>query len=149
MVIMRKRNDVDDDGEVRDGESVRCPMYLMDSQRQVVARFAFDADAHRPHHAELTDELRKLRAKTRAEYLAGLQDAWRTPHGDAAEPDNSSPAAVMRRHLAEPDEPDADVQARRDAIWNDYKTRLGNAWKTDPRAASAIEQQGERWRGGR
>jgi len=64
-----------------------------------------------------------------------------------AEPDMSSSAETMRRHLRT--EPDENAQARRDAAWAQYRDRLGNAWKTNPSAATAIERQGERWRGGR
>ena len=53
----------------------------------------------------------------------------------------------MRRHLRT--EPDDNAQGRRDAAWAAYRDRLGNAWRTDPRAATAIERQGEQWRGGR
>ena len=77
-------------------------------------------------------------------------DAWRTPSRDAAEPDlGSRPEEVMRmrRHLRT--EPDDDAQARRDAAWAQYRDQLGNAWKIDPRAATAIERRGEQWRGGR
>jgi hypothetical protein len=128
-----------DDDEIGDGETLTVPMMLMDAARAQRA-VVFDARDHCPHHAELTDEVRKLRAKMRAEYLAGLQDAWRTPpHIDAAEPDNSSPAAVLRRHLRT--EPDDDAQARRDRAWADYCDRVSNAWRTDPRAATAVERQ--------
>jgi hypothetical protein len=135
----KKMRDAHDDDEiVKDGESVRVPVYLMDATQRRFA--AFDADAHRPHHAELTDEVRKLRAKTRAEYLAGLRDAWRTPHRDAAEPDSSSPPEVMRRHL----EPD-NAHARRNAAWAAYKDQLGRAWRTDLRRADVVEREREKW----
>jgi hypothetical protein len=79
-----------------------------------------------------------------------LGDSWRLPHHDAAEPDLGSPPEVLRRHLrTEPDEPGADHQARRDKAWAAYKDQLGNAWRTNPRAATAIERQGENWRGGK
>jgi hypothetical protein len=38
----------------------------------MVRQFAFDADDHRPHHARLTDDVRQLRAATRAAYLQQL-----------------------------------------------------------------------------
>jgi hypothetical protein len=97
---------------------------------------------------------------------ARLRDAWRTQ--DAPQPDNSSSNAQFRRHMASvPDpgdpnenlirrhlstEPDAAAQRERDRVWEDYRQRLSTAWQTgqtNPRAASAIERQGERWRGGR
>jgi hypothetical protein len=148
MVTMRKNDLDDDDDVVRDGESVTVPIAMMDVQQR---RFAVNPTNHKAHYAELSGEVRAIRSATRARYLAGLRDAWRRPGRDAAQPDNNSPTEPMRRHL-EPDqpEPDADVddQARRKAYEN-FKTRLSNAYKTDPRAANAIEQQGERWRGGR
>jgi hypothetical protein len=150
---MRRTRDVNDDdmNDVNDvvppGGVVRVPLYLCDT---VQARFAFDADAHRPHHAALTDEVRKLRAETRAEYLANLRDAWRSPARRAVDndqPDLTSRPGEVRRHLRT--EPDDNVQARRDAAWAAYKDQLSNAWRTDPRAATAIERQAEQWRGGR
>jgi hypothetical protein len=90
-----------------------------------------------------------------------MNDAWRTPKPDAAE-------ALLRRHLRGPDDdgaPDpgdigaverrrltergAEAQRERDRAWTRYRDNLANAWKTDPRAATRIERQGERWRGGR
>jgi hypothetical protein len=150
---MRSTRDVNDDdmNDVNDvvppGGVVRVPLYLCDT---VQAQFAFDADAHRPHYAALTDEVRKLRAETRAEYLANLRDAWRSPARcavDNDQPDLASRPREVRRHLRA--EPDDNVQARRNAAWAAYKDQLSNAWRTDPRAATAIERQGERWRGGR
>jgi hypothetical protein len=78
------------------------------------------------------------------------ENAWRQPVGpvrDNGEPDMSSSAETMRHHLRT--EPDEDVQARRDAAWAQYRDQLANAWKTNPSAATAIQRQGERWRGGR
>jgi hypothetical protein len=94
------------------------------------------------------------RAAATASYhamCARLRDAWRTlPARDDAQPDNSSPAEVMRRHLRT--EPDDNAQARRDRAWAQYRDQLGNAWRqgrTDPSRAAEIERQGEQWRGGR
>jgi hypothetical protein len=53
----------------------------------------------------------------------------------------------MRAHLRG-NEPD-DVAEIKERAWAQYRDNLQNAWKTDPRAATAIERQGERWRGGR
>jgi hypothetical protein len=70
----------------------------------------------------------------RDEYVRKLCDAWRTPVGDAAEPDLGS----------RPDDPRAPpgvtdpgaaasleerVEATRGRIWNDYKARLESAWR--------------------
>ena len=99
--------------------------------------------------------LRDARAKAlaaRDQMIQRARDAWkRPPVRDAAEPDQGSrPEERMRRHLRT--EEGAEAQARRDAAWAAYRDRLGNAWRmgrVDPGAASAIERQGERWRGGR
>jgi hypothetical protein len=116
-------------------------------------------------------EVRDARAAATVSYhemCARLRDAWRTPIRDAAQPDNSSSKKewnrhmrgipdpgdpnenLIRRHLAT--EPDAAAQRERDRVWEDYRQRLSTAWQTgqtNPRAATAIERQGEQWRHGR
>jgi hypothetical protein len=176
---------LDDSGEVReiveDGESIRCPVYLMDSvQRGTLAKYGrhtFDADDHRPRHAVMTDDVRKLRRESRDAYVCDLTNAWRSPAQRAAVVTDADADPVRNRSAAydamikratnawrmgrdQQPEPDADdpdddpmarmsrhlrtdnVQARRDAIWNDYKTRLGNAWKTNPNASSGRASSG-------
>jgi hypothetical protein len=80
-----------------------------------------------------------------------LENAWRSPPArDAAEPDiGSPPGELIRQHMRT--DPDDDAQARRDRAYQDYTTRLSEAWKgaAPGAAASQIERQGERWRGGR
>jgi hypothetical protein len=171
------RSDVeDDDVMVPDGGSVRVPVMLMDhdprfsrsTDATAARRAARDArvawvrslgDAwrgpapsrHITQPVTRPTNVRDARALSNAAYremCAKLQDAWRTPSRDAAEPNNSSPAEVMRRHLST--EPDDNVQARRDAAWAQYRDQLSNAWRqgrTDPNAATAIEQRLERERG--
>jgi hypothetical protein len=129
---------VDDDfeGEVPDGASVRAPMMVMDGAR-----------GWQPGYAQLTDAQVARKRAARDGYVQKLETAWRTPSRDAAEPDNSCPAAVMRRHL-EPDE----AAALREKSWRARNDELSRAWqrgRTDPRAATAIKRQGEQWRGGR
>jgi hypothetical protein len=86
--------------------------------------------------------------------VARLTNAWRMPARvplpDAGPRVGGGPDAaeqLLRRHLRS--EPDDGAQARRDRAWAQYRDQLGNAWKADPRAATAIERQGEQWRGGR
>jgi len=123
------------------------------------ARGRLGADDAR--NRERSSDARDARAAARDArdaYVRRLCDAWRAPsrgggEPDAAEellrgaPDPGDPSAMMARHLRteEPDE----AQARRDAAWAQYRDQLGNAWKIDPRAATAIERRGEQWRGGR
>jgi hypothetical protein len=93
---------------------------------------------------------RKAATRSYHQMVRRLEDAWRRPVGSVranGEPDMSSSAETMRHHLRT--EPDENAQARRDAAWAQYRDQLGNAWKTNPSAATAIERQGERWRGGR
>jgi hypothetical protein len=149
-----------DDDVVRDGQSVRVRLDMMDGVQRAVA---FD---HQPHYARLTDAQLATRISARDAYVQRLSNAWRmdmNPGGDQpddeAEPDNSSSPEVMRRHL----------QGRRDMAWERYKDQLGNAWKESgkvrpdyssssssastansamrrtERSAAAIERQRERW----
>ena len=152
MVFLRDRfvDETDETETARDGEVVRTRMLMMDARRS-----AFDARDHQPHYAEVSDAMLGALGSARGAWIKQINDAWRTPQrtgdmrsGDAAEPDNSSRAAVMRRHLRG-DDPDDNAAARREKAWAAYKDQLSNAWRTDPRAATAIERQGERWRGGR
>ena len=132
-----------------------------------------DLDRHRPGYRMADGEASKsgkLDARSTADARTAARDAylemvrraesaWRQPmdqngpggplwsHRDAAEPDNSSPPEVMRAHLRG-NEPD-NVAEIKERAWAQYRDNLQNAWKTDPRAATAIERQGERWRGGR
>jgi hypothetical protein len=108
------------------------------------------------------------RFASREAYVARLGDAWRTPvvnnlpptkriGRDAAEPDNSSSAETMRRHLRV-DDPD-DAQARRDAAAAEYAASLSNAWRSPSGAMPPARMPepgrrdpqalGEQWRGGR
>jgi hypothetical protein len=128
MVTMPRKTDLDDDDEVRDGESVRCEIFAMDSvQRGTLAKYGrhtFDATDHKPHHGELTPELRKLRQETRSDYVSALIDAWKTP-GRVAKQD------------ADPGETDPDragavenqLEAER-SPYEQHKAALANAWKT-------------------
>jgi hypothetical protein len=104
-------------------------------------------------------DIRRPSIEARDAYVASLSSAWRnaTPRQltnskqtDAAEPDNSSSAEVMRRHL-HGDDP-KDVQAKRDAAYAEYSASISNAWKSVPaqntlRAASGIERLREQTAG--
>src|SRR5262249_20648545 len=88
------------------------------------------------------------RSMSRSSYDAmceRLRNAWRSPSHDAHEPDNSSSAEVMRRHLRT--EPDDNAQARRDRAYQDYTTRLSEAGKAPPARADEVERRLERERG--
>jgi hypothetical protein len=71
-----------------------------------------------------------------------LRDAWRMPACDFAEPDTGSSAEELARHrrgdpsgVTDPDRAgsiEERVERTRGRIWNDYKTRLENAWRDPP-----------------
>jgi hypothetical protein len=129
----------DDDRVVRDGESVRTPLFMKD---------------HRPRFLRTSDagvRAARIAARdARQTWIKDLSTAWkRTPHTD-----NGPDEELLRRHLAEPDEPDEDdldaIQARRDRQWLEYRDRVGNAWRnpsgrTDPGAALIIEKRRQRY----
>jgi hypothetical protein len=138
----------DRDEIIEDGKSVRVPIMLADSV----------AHNHQPHFydAPTTNDATRRRAAARDAYVSALKDAWRTPHKDASERDAAERVLTeqddpnertLRRHLGGGES--AEIQARRDREWSEYCDRVANAWRTDPVAATAIEHQGERWRGGR
>jgi hypothetical protein len=151
------RDDKDDDHIVPDGGSVRVRMQMMDAlQRSVAVGFGtFNARDHQPGYRTALDagmppHVRDARARANAAYdamCARLTNAWRTPGRDA-DPDSDG-AARLRQH------PGADeVEAKRRAARQAYVDQLTNAWRTptgqgDPGCATAIERQGEMWRGGR
>jgi hypothetical protein len=169
----------DDDMVVPDGASVKVPIVLMDGvQRRFAAEnhqphFAELSDEQQQRRArtrteyvqQLSDAWRspatggkrrkegtvpsfqdadRRRSAAYDAYVRRLTNAWRDQ--DTPEPDDD-PDNLMKRHLST--EPDEDTDSRRNAAWEQYRDRLSNAWKTDPRTASAIERQGEQWRGGR
>jgi len=148
--VRRKAKPPDDDDDGDDGEDT------MDANIQQ----AFDVADHRPGFRYATDAARVAVRDARDEMIRRATTAWRTPQQpqrttrsrDAAEPDlGARPEELaMRRHLRGTEEDDA-AAALREKSYAAYKDRLSNAWRgrTDPRAATAIERQGEAWRGGR
>jgi hypothetical protein len=154
MVMIRKirKADLDDEGDTapndvaRDGEHVRCPMQFMDGLQGAVALGGVDLRDHAPGYRSSSDQLvsdaQRAARLARQTWIKDISSAWKRPARDVgAEPDAAN--ELLRRHLRT--EPDDDAQSRREKIYNDYKTRLTEAWRTDPRAATAIERQRELW----
>ena len=125
----------EDEDIIRDGESVRVPLYLMDGVQKEIS-------AHRPRQLVADAHTLGVRAVADAAYdemLANLKDAWRTKTKD----DDDLAAAMHRRQ----------IKKEHDA-YEKFKDDLSQAWRqpmsmTHPYAANAIERQGERWRGDR
>jgi hypothetical protein len=116
-----------------------------------------DSDRRRRTDARSISDARAMADASYRSMVRRTERAWQFRDAaelsaavDPGEPD----AAVMRRHLSGQREPDlGELQRRRDASYDQYVARTSNAWKTgrtDPNAATAVEQQAEspRWRHG-
>jgi hypothetical protein len=103
--------------------------------------------------AEKIEDVRARSIAARDAWVAGLQRPSPSPNRTSGLPTGSTRHPTrdaepdLSRHLRT--EPDDDAQARRDAAAAEYAANLSNAWKTNPRAAVAIERIGEQTRGGR
>jgi hypothetical protein len=123
------------------------------------------------------DAARDAVRAARDRWIADMCSAWKRPLArDAAEPDAAE--QLLARRLRGPDDDGAPdpgdiraverrrltergaeaqrerdrIQRERDRIWEDYRRRISSAWQTgqtNPARATAVEQQAERWRGGR
>jgi hypothetical protein len=99
------KNDDDDDGGqiARDGEVVRCPLYLMDATQRRIADQTFDA-AHQPGYRIASDAgMRDARAAAldaRDRMIRRAERAWMTPGRDAAEPRQQLQCGSAARTLA-------------------------------------------------
>jgi hypothetical protein len=93
-------------------------------------------------------DARAKAVSARLQRIQQMRDAWKKPfHIDAAQPDTSN--------LPDPDDENGNgqdaVERRRSREHDARKVRLAEAWRgtTNPISATAIERQGEMWRGGR
>jgi hypothetical protein len=150
MVAPRKSYLDDDDGDgeiVADGQSIRVPLHLCDSLQVAVYRkyetlSDLDAAAHRPRHAELTDEIGQLRAQTRARYLRDLSSAWRGTNKDADDPE--APATAVGKQFDRGRDPAA-ARAAATTAYDAMVQRNCSAWKTagrdqQPDSSSRLEE---------
>jgi len=146
------RDDDERDGIIEDGRSMRVPLLLKDSLRNQPGYLDV------PNSAVVRDARAAARA-ARETWIRDMTTAWKRGPVSAGSvvgsldngPEPDAAGALLRRHLG--GEPDADDAARAERIRArtraEYLDRLQNAWRTNPQAATAIERQGERWRGGR
>ena len=134
-----------------------------------------DGEASKSTNMADLDAARAQAARER--WIADMCSAWkRPPTHDAGEPNATE--QLLARHLRGPDDDGAPdpgdiraverrrltergaeaqrerdrIQRERDRIWEDYRRRISSAWQTgqtNPARATAVEQQAERWRGGR
>jgi hypothetical protein len=133
-----------DDAEVRDRETIRVSMMLCD---------------HRPgfrtaHTHDMSDlRLDTMRRNARDQYVAGLQDAWKSPAlGDAAVRDSR---AVARTARADYIQRTCDAWKPRDAAQPDLgstpeqlqRRQRSESDPADPDAAKTREREVETWLG--
>jgi hypothetical protein len=131
---MRRHHIDDDDGEVRDGESLKVPFYMMDSVQRAVATDGLrlhdgmgnPAGHKRGYVFGGNAEQRQREAEAYDEWTKRLQNAWRTP-GAAAER-NEAQLEAWRRPGARPGLRQ-DAAPDRAAARAEYVQRTQNAWR--------------------
>src|SRR5262249_41165424 len=128
------RHDPDDDEMVRDGESVRVPMFLMDKVQRAVATIGQrlhdgmgnPAGRKRGYALGGNAEQRQLAAEAYDERTTRLQNAWRSPAGAAER--NEAQLEAWRRPGARPSL-SQDAAVDRTAAYAAYVQRMENAWR--------------------
>lgn len=114
---MSKRTEDEDDDVVRDGQTIRVSLMMMDSMDPVQCAVASnalvgDGVGHRPGSLALTDADRERRQQLHDAYERTLTSRWRNP---------LTPASQRN-----PERPTGD--ARLDA-YAQYNQRVANAWR--------------------
>lgn len=111
---MTKLNELEDDKDVlKDGQSMRVPLFLMDSLSRVVVTDTAPTVGHKPGSLAITDADRASRDELYQRRDKRLTDAWKNP--PPLEPSQAKTAVVPAAS--------ADRYAARDA-------RLENAWRS-------------------
>jgi phage terminase large subunit-like protein len=91
----RRRTDdayLDEDDVARDGEVVRCPIFLMDAVQRAVA--GVDLSDHQPGFRRANDAARGAVRSARSRWVRSLNDAWR------------GPLDARRKRYEDPEEPE-------------------------------------------
>lgn len=116
QVIDANGNIVDDgDPVLRQGQTYRVPVILMDAKQGTVTSIPAFADpmtGHRPGYAFTSDQERKRRIQQQVVYNASIEQRWRS--GSTAE----KPTATQQQT--------ADARVRAYAA---YEQRLTNSWR--------------------
>ena len=137
----------DDDEQIRDGESVRVPMFAMDSLQRSVAGLSRSRALHQPSFATdcdddfLADEQDVLDAAERRDFeKAQLSAAWKggLERGDRIRlgdrmvvvGDRNPDTGKLRLHDAEVESWE-DAETIRQQAYDDYDRELENAWRTN------------------
>lgn len=121
------------DGILKDGQTIRVSMTIMDAavQQELADKFSpFVADHHRPNSAILTDEQKKAAHERQVASDKRLSEAWRNPaHLIVAQDLSVTPPEVLKpiafgsgESVAALDALQADNQAK-------YNARIENAWR--------------------
>src|SRR3974390_2936188 len=82
---MRHYDEIDPDEIVKDGETIRCPLFLMDGLQRAVA--SIDLSDHRAGY-RFNDDSRDGRRAVYEEYCARLRDAWKSGKRDDDDDNN-------------------------------------------------------------
>jgi hypothetical protein len=122
----------DDDDEIADGQTLRVPALLMDSNAML---------GRRPGYAALSDDQVAKRQSARDSYIADLNSAWRMDkrkpppdddeNGDDDDEENNDRGRSRRTDSRSLDAARAEAQAARDAMVKG----LSNAWRNPPGVA--------------
>lgn len=102
-----------DETTLKDGQSMRVPMFLMDSLSRVVVADTAPTVGHKPSSLAITDTERTRREEMYARRDQKMTDAWKNP----------SPLDPSQTKKAVTPAPSADRYAARDA-------RLEAAWRS-------------------
>ena len=101
----------DENGLIKDGATIRVPMFVMDSVQQAIALSVGDA-----------------RVEAYAQRDAFMRDAWRNPSARPAQP-----VQVARPALVPPTTSARTTNDARDAALATREARLRDAWKSPTR----------------
>jgi hypothetical protein len=144
--MTERTREQDDDTVVRDGQTVRVRLSLMDSVQQAIARGGIAVhDAvplHRPGYAALTDAQARQKQTFYDAYEKKLTGAWRqdaklaqpSMHAATLANPNATHAEIMAAHggavTLSPEQ-----MAKREKANAAYNQRISNAWKNNATAA--------------
>ena len=103
----------DEDSVIKDGQTLRVPMFMMDSLSRVVVADTAPTVGHKPGSLPITDADRASHEEMYARRDQKMTDAWKTP----------APLDPSQTKKAITPAPSADRYAARDA-------RLEQAWRS-------------------
>jgi len=135
MFKQRKRVDDDDDDDddsiLRDGESLRVPLHMMDAVQRSVAQHLHDGHGNRPGHRPgfaMSDANDDARQRAYDEYRRDIENAWRSS-GAEGTPDELQRDALPARDDMALDELQCDHQRRMSCEYQAYDSWIEHQWR--------------------